>query len=80
MIVLVHSRKTPSSSPSLVAVFFLETLGGELHRRQGILDLMGHPPCHLTPGGRPLRPLQLGQILEDHRHAHLLPLIVVNLR
>ncbi len=39
---------------------------------------MGHPPCDLPPGGRPLRTLQLGQILEDHRHAHLLPLIIAD--
>ena len=42
----------------MIAVFFLQPLGGKLDGGQGILDLMGHPPRHLAPGGRPFRLLQ----------------------
>ena len=58
-------------------VSLLETLGGQLDRRQGVLDLVCDPPGHLSPRSRPLRTNQLGMILEDHDHAHPSPLFVL---
>ncbi len=42
-------------------------LGREPDRREGVLDLVRDAPRHLAPGRQPLRPLQLGEVLEgDH--------------
>ena len=49
-----------------------QPLGGELDRRQRVLDLVGDPLRHLAPRRHPLGLQELGQVVEDHDGARVL--------
>ena len=49
-----------------VAEFRLQSLRGELDRRERILDLVSEPARDFAPGGRALRRDQLRDVVEYH--------------
>ena len=53
----------------LLQIFALQPLGGELDRRQRILDLMGDAPGDIGPGRLALGAQQLGHVVEGDDEA-----------
>ena len=63
---LVERRR---ERPALVHVDALRVLGGQLNRRQRVLDVVRDLPRHLGPGFEPLRALEFGALaLQIVRH------------
>lgn len=71
----------PVTRVDLLAVAALDALGGQLDRRQRVLDLMGDAPCHVAPCGRALGDDEIGDVVErDHvGFAHVAHLLAGNL-
>ena len=59
------------------SVFFLQSLGRELDRRQWILNLVGHSPGNLPPCRCSLGLTNLREIFKDDYHAHIIAVIIV---
>ena len=68
---LVDQRAGPCRRVGEVAP---QALGGELDRRQRILDLVRETPRHLAPGGDLLRPDERRHVVEDEDDPVVLPL------
>src|SRR5208283_6058581 len=56
------------------AVATLEPFGGELYRRQRVLDLVGDAARHIRPGRRPLGADQIADVVECYDAALVGPL------
>ena len=62
---MAASRKTCSRSGAPSSELLARPLDREADRRQRVLDLVRDPPRRLAPGGDPLRPHELGQVVDD---------------
>ena len=69
MMVSAHCAEGVRIGRDLLGEAALQALGGELDRRQRVLDLVRDAARHVGPGGLALRRLQLGDVVEGHHEA-----------